>query len=177
MAIGGFDSSLAYSYGLYFAAQNYDPNGELYSTNRYAAADGTSFATPIVAGAAALVKQAHPNYTSGQIKSALANYAAQDTTTDDFGDAMNVLGLGAGRLDAGAAINAAVTAEPATVSFGIVKSGVLPITRPITITNQGTTAVTLAVAAVQASPSTSTATVGVDKTSLSLGPAGSNPPR
>ena len=146
----------------------------LYSTNRYAAGDGTSFATPIVAGAAALVKQAHPNYTSGQIKSALANYAAQDTTTDDFGDPMNVLGLGAGRLDAGAAINAAVTAEPATVSFGIVKSGVLPITRPITITNKGTTAVTLAVAAVQASPATSTATVGVDKTSLSLGPAGSS---
>ena len=174
LATGGFDGSLAYSYGLYFAAQNYDPNGVLYSTNRYAAGDGTSFATPIVAGAAALVKQAHPNYTSGQIKSALANYASQTTTTDDFGNAMNVLGLGAGRLDAGAAINAAVTAEPATVSFGIVKSGVLPVTRPITITNKGTTAVTLAVAAVQASPATSTATVGVDKTSLALGPAGSS---
>jgi uncharacterized protein (TIGR03437 family) len=174
LAVGGFDGSLAYSYGLYVAAQNYDPNGELYSTNRYAAADGTSFATPIVAGAAALVKQAHPNYTPGQIKSALANYAAQDTTTDDFGDAMNVLGLGAGRLDAGAAINAAVTAEPATVSFGFVKSGVLPITRPITITNKGTTAVTLAVAVAQASPSISAAAVAVDKASLALGPAGSS---
>jgi uncharacterized protein (TIGR03437 family) len=173
LAVGGFDGSLAYSYGLYVAAQNYDQNGDLYSTNRYAAADGTSFATPIVAGAAALVKQAHPNYTSGQIKSALANYAAQDTTTDDFGDAMNVLGLGAGRLDAGAATNATVTAEPATVSFGFVKSGVLPVTRPITITNKGTTTVTLAVATVQASPATSTATVAVDKPSLALGAAAS----
>ena len=173
LATGGFDGSIAYSTGLYVAAENYDPNGILYSTNRYAAADGTSFATPIVAGAAALVKQAHPDYTSGQIKSALANYAAQDTLTDDFGDAMNVLGVGAGRLDAGAA-NAAVTAEPATVSFGIVKSGVLPITRPITITNKGTAAVTLAVAVVQASPATSTAAVGVDKPSLTLGPAGSS---
>ncbi|MGA2770593.1 MAG: S8 family serine peptidase [Bryobacteraceae bacterium] len=174
VAVAGFDGSIAYSAGLYLAAQNYDPNGMLYSTNRYAAADGTSFATPIVAGAAALVKQAHPNYTSGQIKSALANHAAQDTTTDDFGDVMNVLGVGAGRLDAGAATNATVTAEPATVSFGIVKSGALPITRPITITNQGTTAVTLAVAAAQASPATSTAAVGVDKPSLTLGPAGSS---
>jgi subtilisin family serine protease len=130
VAVAGFDGSIAYSAGLYLAAQNYDPNGILYSTNRYAAAEGTSFSTPIVAGAAALVKQAHPNYTSGQIKSALANHAAQDTTTDDFGDVMNVLGVGAGRLDAGAAINATVTAEPATVSFGIVKSGALPITRP-----------------------------------------------
>ena len=173
LAVGGFDGSLAYSYGLYVAAENYDPNGDLYSTNRYAAADGTSFATPIAAGAAALVKQAHPNYTSGQIKSALANYAAQDTTTDDFGDPMNVLGLGAGRLDAGAAMNAAVTAVPATISFGIVKSGVLPITRPITITNLGTTAVTLTVATVQASPSTSAATVAVDKPSLTLGAGGS----
>jgi uncharacterized protein (TIGR03437 family) len=173
VAVGGLDGSIAYSGGLYLAAQNYDPNGVLYSANRYAAADGTSFAAPIVAGAAALVKQAHPNYTPGQIKSALANYAAQNTLTDDFGEAMNVLGLGAGRLDAGAAINAAVTAEPATVSFGIVKSGVLPITRPITITNKGAAAVTLAVAVAQASPATSTAAVAVDKSSLTLGPAGS----
>jgi uncharacterized protein (TIGR03437 family) len=173
LAVGGFDGSLAYSYGLYVAAQNYDPNGDLYSTDRYAAADGTSFATPIVAGAAALVKQAHPSYTPGQIKSALANYAAQDTTTDDFGDPMNVLGLGAGRLDAGAATNAAVTAEPATVSFGFVKSGVLPITRPITITNKGTASVTLAAAVAQASPATSAATVAVDRESLTLEPAAS----
>ena len=171
VATGGFDGSISYSGGLYLAAQNYDPNGILYSANRYAAADGTSFATPIVAGAAALVKQAHPNYTPGQIKSALANYAAQNTLTDDFGGAMNVLGLGAGRLDAGAAVNAAVTAEPATVSFGFVKSGSLPITRPITITNKGTAAVTLAVATAQASPAAGTAAVGVDKSSLTLGPA------
>ena len=173
VAVGGFDGSIAYSDGLYLAAQNYDPNGILYSLNRYAAADGTSFAAPIVAGAAALVKQAHPSYTSGQIKSALANYAAQDTTTDDFGDAMNVLGVGAGRLDAGAATNSSITAEPATVSFGIVKSGVLPITRPITITNKGTASVTLAVAVAQATPATSTASVAVDKPSLTLGPAAS----
>jgi len=174
LAVGGIDGSIAYSSGLYLAAQNYDPNGILYSLNRYAAADGTSFAAPIVAGAAALVKQAHPGYTSGQIKSALANYAAQDTLTDDFGDAMNVLGVGAGRLDAGAATNATVTAEPATVSFGILKTGGLPIAKPITITNKGTSAVTLAAAVAQASPSTSTAAVAVDKASLALGAAGSS---
>ena len=177
VATGGFDGWIegdcgfgtAAGCGVYLATQNYDPNGDLYSLNRYAAADGTSFAAPIVAGAAALVKQAHPGYTSGQIKSALANYAAQDTLTDDFGEAMNVLGIGAGRLDAGAASNATVTAEPATVSFGFVKSGVLPVTRPITITNKGTASVTLAVAVAQATPATSTAAVAVDKPSLALG--------
>src|SRR4029077_10225865 len=78
------DSSLGAPPGMYAAAQNYDPTGALvyfggtqYSTNRYAAADGTSFSSPLVAGAAALVKQAHPTYTAAQIKSALVNSAAQ----------------------------------------------------------------------------------------------------
>ena len=53
---------------IYLAAQNYDPLGALYSADRYTAAQGTSFATPLVSGAAALVKQAHPNYTPAQIK-------------------------------------------------------------------------------------------------------------
>ena len=97
--------------GLYMAAQKYDPLGLLYSDNGYAAADGTSFASPIVAGAAALVKQAHPKYTVAQIKSALVNTAAQDTTTDTFGDPVNVEWLGAGRLDAGLAATANVTLQ------------------------------------------------------------------
>ena len=83
----------------------------MYSDNGYAAADGTSFASPIVAGAAALVKQAHPKYTVAQIKSALVNTAAQDVTTDNFGTTVDVEWLGAGRLDAGLAANANVTLQ------------------------------------------------------------------
>ena len=118
VATGGLDiylmpdqsDSYLYPYsGIYMAAQKYDPLGLLYSDNGYAAADGTSFATPLVSGAAALVKQAHPNYTVAQIKSALVNTAAQDVTTDDFGTAVDVEWLGAGRLDAGLAANANVT--------------------------------------------------------------------
>jgi len=48
---------------LYMAAQNYDPNGELFSPNRYTVAAGTSFATPQVSGAVALVKQYRPTAT------------------------------------------------------------------------------------------------------------------
>jgi len=54
-----------------------------------------------------------------------------------------------------------------------VKSGVLPVTKPITITNKGTASVTLAAAVAQASPATSPATVAVDRTSLTLEPAAS----
>jgi uncharacterized protein (TIGR03437 family) len=158
---------------MYFAAQNFDPNGILYSVNRYAAGDGTSFATPLAAGAAALVKQAHPHYTEAQIKSALVNFSAQDTTTDDTGTAVNVQGVGAGRLDAGAAAGAAVGVQPATISFGYLKAGTtLPITKTLTVTNPGSAAVTLTVA-VAASAAATGASVAVDQTSLAVPAAGS----
>jgi len=171
VATGGVDPALIGANGMYVAAQNFDPNGFLYSVNRYAAGDGTSFATPLAAGAAALVKQAHPQYTQAQIKSALVNFSAQDTTTDDAGLAVNVQGVGAGRLDAGAAAGAAVGVQPATISFGYLKSGTtLPITKTLTVTNPGSAAVTLTVA-VAVSAAATGASVAVDQTSLAV-PAG-----
>ena len=189
VAVGGLDifltpspdNSLVYPYaGLYLASQKYDPLGFLYSDNGYAAADGTSFASPIVAGAAALVKQAHPNYTVAQIKSALVNTAAQDVTTDDFGTPVNVEWLGAGRLDAGLAANTNVTllvtdvpapANPpatTTLNFGILKStSTLPVTKQVQITNSGAAPVTLAVAVVTGAAA-SGATVTADKTSVTV---------
>jgi len=145
VATGGVDVDLIAAPGMYLAAQNLDPFGLLFSSNRYVAADGTSFATPLVAGAAALVKQAHPAYTPTQIKSALVNSAAQDTTTDDGHSdvngnllspiTVNAQWLGGGRLDAGAALNATITAEPATISFGYLRSGVLPVDKTLMITS------------------------------------------
>jgi uncharacterized protein (TIGR03437 family) len=167
VATSGFDTD-SYDFGpdysdpdlpvpgaLYVATQNFDPNGGLFSTSRYIAiAGGTSFSAPLTAGAAALVKQAHPGYTATQIKSALVNAAAQDTTTDEFGDLVDVQWIGAGRLDAGAAVNASVTAEPSAISFGYLKSSAsglppsaaaLPISKTVSITNKGSSSVTLAV--------------------------------
>jgi uncharacterized protein (TIGR03437 family) len=187
VATGGFDTD-SYDLGpdyndpdlpvpgaLYVAAQNFDPNGGQFSSSRYLAiGDGTSFTAPLTAGAAALVKQAHANYTPGQIKSALVNAAAQNTTTDEAGYAVDVQSIGAGRLDAGAAVNASVTAEPSTISFGYVKSGALPITKSITITNQGSSSVTLAASAACcsvngiANTAVSGATVAANQQSLTL---------
>jgi len=132
---------------MYMAAESYDPLGALYSSNGYAVADGTSFATPLVAGAAALVKQSHPGFTTAaQVKSALVNTASQDVTTDDSGTPVGVQWLGAGKLDAGAAVNATVTSDPATISFGVLRSGSLPKTQQLEITNSGSGPVTLAIA-------------------------------
>lgn len=152
VAVGGSDTGLAvdptndpylpFPAGMYMAAQSYDPNGDLYSQNGYTSADGTSFATPLVAGSAALMKQAHAGLRGTQVKSLLVNSAAQDVTADDFGDLVDAEWMGSGRLNAGSAIGLTVTAEPSTISFGVVKS--VPLTQNITLTNLGSASVTLA---------------------------------
>jgi minor extracellular serine protease Vpr len=151
VAIGGVDGAAILASGMYTATQSYDPAPtfsyeSLFSSNRYSAADGTSFATPLVAGAAALVKQAHPNLTPAQIKSAIVNSAAQNIATDDFGNPVDVEWMGAGQLDANAAISATVSVQPATASFGYATSGgTLPAAKTFTVTNFGSGAVTLGV--------------------------------
>ena len=173
VATGGFDGNVEAlnNGGMYFATQSYDPGGELYSVNRYAAADGTSFAAPIVAGAAALVKQAHPTFTAAQIRSALINTSSQDTNVDDQGYTRNVTSFGAGRLDANAAVNATVTANPVSISFGAL-SGSLPAATPVTITNGGSASASLTIAAGAPQALAGTAVTGisvnVDHTSLTV---------
>ena len=73
--------------------------------NAYAAMSGTSMATPHVAGAAAIVKQAHPSWTGQQLKAALVSSAKSDVPGD-------VRAQGAGRLDVFAAAKAPVTTMP-----------------------------------------------------------------
>lgn len=184
VAVGGGDYGLypdpndGYLYGftgLYAAAESYDPNGEVYSSTRYASADGTSFASPLTAGAAALVMQAHPALQAhtaasvAEVKSALVNWSnASATTTDDFGFGVDVRQTGAGLLDAGAAVQATITAAPTTISFGAVKSGgSLPAAQTVTISNLGTKSVTLAVAVVQTAPA-SGATVSASPSSVTV---------
>jgi adhesin/invasin len=123
----------------------------------------------MVAGAAAMVKQKHPTWTAAQIRSAIVNNAVQAISTDDglTGSPMGVdiQSFGSGLLDAGAAVNATVTASPVSLSFGILSA--LPQTMPLTLTNNGTAAVTLAISTL-ASLTLGGATVGFDKTSVPL---------
>ena len=172
VATGGFDGyQSAYpsaTNGIYTVGQSYDPNGGLYSTTGYVAANGTSFSSPLVAGAAALVLQAHPTWTALQVKSALVNYAAQTVTSDDNGNPVDVQEIGAGALDANAAVTAAVTAVPSSLSFGYLATGTtLPKTIPVTVQNNGSASVTLAVTVTAGIPATG-ATVKADQTSVTL---------
>ncbi len=157
---------------IYMAAETFDPLGDLYSANGYAVADGTSFATPIVSGAAALVKQKHPTFTAAQIKSALVNTASQSVVTDDSGNPVSVQSLGGGLLDAGAAVNDSVTSIPSTLPLGVLTSGSLPRTQQLRITNGGAAAVNLT-AAIATGKVSSGATLALDKQSLALAPGAS----
>ncbi len=125
--------------------ESYDSDGELFSYSGYTTTQGTSFSTPMVTGSAALVKQANPNFSPLQIRSALVNTASATnlSTADYSGTAASVSEIGAGLLQAQNAVKSTVQIVPATVSFGL--AGVsLTTTQSLTFTNTGSSQVTLA---------------------------------
>ena len=76
---------------------------------------GTSMATPHVAGAAALLKQLHPNWSPAQIKSALVQSAARPVKSSSTGNPLpNPMDRGSGRINL-----AAASQVTATISVGV----------------------------------------------------------
>jgi minor extracellular serine protease Vpr len=100
---------------------------------------GTSMATPVVAGVAALVKQANPTWTPALIKSALIN------TAKSVGSNVLLRSVGAGRVNALNAVKAKVTIDAgpnATMSFGMVygdAAATLTKSQTFIVKNNGTT--------------------------------------
>jgi subtilisin family serine protease len=74
---------------------------------------GTSMASPHVAGAAALLRELHPEWTVEQVKSALVQ------TADKIGSA-SAARQGGGLVDLPAAADPSISAAPATIGFGLV---------------------------------------------------------
>ena len=129
---------------VYMATQKYDPNGEMYDASGYIAASGTSFSAPMLAGAAALVKQKNPGFTTAQLKSAVVGTATQDLT--DNGQTADETAAGNGKLNGGNAVSTTVTTDPATVSFSGIGSTTPNCTGnacTLTVFYSGTTAATL----------------------------------
>ncbi|MEV7419849.1 S8 family peptidase [Streptomyces sp. NPDC089919] len=104
----------------------------------YQSMSGTSMATPHVAGAAAIVKQRHPDWSAQQIKAALVSSANPRIP----GDAHQT---GGGRLDVYAAITTTVTGAPAVQggSFNWPQDRTDRTTAWLPYTNSGTKPVTL----------------------------------
>jgi hypothetical protein len=102
---------------LYTAAETTDPSGVLYNPAGYTTADGTSFAAPLVAGAAAIVEAARPGLTADQYRSLLIDTA--DTAYLSPGMPARVQQSGGGFLNVLSALNATAAASPVSLSFTV----------------------------------------------------------
>ncbi|GAA1814818.1 S8 family serine peptidase [Agromyces neolithicus] len=116
------------------AARSADSAGE----GAYIGMSGTSMATPHVAGAAAIVKQQHPEYTAAQLRAALVS------TATDVG--LTPYQVGAGVVDVANAVESTVLAS-GSGDFGMLTWGesAEPVVRTIEYTNRGDAEVVLAV--------------------------------
>ena len=123
------------------------PGGSIYSTYvmekaDYATLGGTSMSSPHVAGAAALLLQAHPNTPSQAVDRILQNSAdpVEWSLCPGCGYMESVHRQGAGLLDIDDAILATTRIEPGKISLG--ESEVGPVVHTLTIENKGDTDVT-----------------------------------
>lgn len=93
-----------------YAAQN-AANGN------YGYMDGTSMASPHVAGAAALIRAQHPSWSPMAVKSALQTTAKSDGFREDGVSPWTVDDVGSGRIDVSRATRAGLVLEETTERF------------------------------------------------------------
>ncbi|WP_129690886.1 S8 family peptidase [Gottfriedia acidiceleris] len=103
----------------------------------YSSLNGTSMATPHVAGAAAILKQRHPDWTGDHIKQVLTSTAVVPKPQ------IGVYEQGAGRVSIPDALDATVYSSPAVVSMGAGMVDDKPIEKIFTYVNPTDSEVTL----------------------------------
>ncbi|MFJ6575087.1 S8 family peptidase [Streptomyces sp. NPDC091368] len=121
----------------------------------YLAIDGTSMATPHVAGAAALLKQRHPDWKSAELKGAL--------TGSTKGGAYTAFQQGTGRVQVDQALNVDVIAEPVSLNYGTAlwpHQDDKPVAKKVAYRNLGDTNVTLDLSVSTVDPSGKPAPAG-----------------
>ncbi|MEU3611200.1 S8 family peptidase [Streptomyces sp. NPDC006872] len=114
----------------------------------YLTLSGTSMATPHVAGAAAILKQQHPDWTYAELKGALVGSAKAGSggSGSGSGGKSTPFEQGSGRIRVDQAIRQTVVADPVSLSFGVQPwphPDDRPLTKQLTYRNLGPKAVTL----------------------------------
>ncbi|SEF17426.1 S8 family serine peptidase [Jiangella alba] len=105
----------------------------------YTSLNGTSMATPHVAGAAAILAQQHPDWTDEQLKQRLVT---SSTPLDE-----DLTFQGAGRVDVATAVSESVTVDQGVVDFGQLAKDAPVVSRTLTYHNPTDRRVTLRVSA------------------------------
>ncbi|MFF7978128.1 S8 family serine peptidase [Streptomyces sp. NPDC007901] len=124
----------------------------------YLTISGTSMATPHVAGAAAILKQEHPDWGYQELKSALTGSAK--------GGKYTPFEQGSGRIAVDKAIKQTVLADPSSVNFGVQQwphTDDTPVTKQLTYRNLGTSDVTLTLKSTATDPKGAAAPAGFFK--------------
>jgi subtilisin family serine protease len=110
--------------GVEILSAGYAKGGFPTSFTGFGTASGTSMATPHVAGAAALLRQLHPDWTPAQVKSALMSTANERVFLDPARtQPAKLLDRGAGRVDLTKAASPGLTFDQPSLSAGELPAG------------------------------------------------------
>ncbi len=153
---------------LYTATQSLDEKGEMHDPSGYVITQGTSFAAPIVAGAAAVVRALRPGLPVDHYRSLLINSAAGLNLKAGYTE--RVQRTGSGVLHLAGAVRSTIAAYPTSFSFGI-GPGSLGSYDQLTVTNLGTAADTFTLSTIpydDAPPLVFWETLGVGTTTATL---------
>ncbi|QOY85784.1 S8 family serine peptidase [Paludibaculum fermentans] len=104
-----------------------DPSG-------YISTQGTSFSSPLVAGAAAVLKSGRPGLSMDEYRSLLIDSASPLVFLD--GTTAPVNSAGAGYLNLNSAVTSTIAAAPVSLSFGS-GGGTIDLTKDVTVKNVG----------------------------------------
>ncbi len=94
------------------------------SPREYGQLSGTSMSSPHVAGAGALVRQVHPDWSAAEVHSALATTGVREMSAEEiFPDPANPTMFGGGRIQVDAAVNAGLVLHETTANFQAANPG------------------------------------------------------
>lgn len=117
------------------------PGVNIYSSipnGGYAFFQGTSMASPHVAGASAVLRQLNPKWKPEDIKSALSSTAKRPVFAHTNGTTpTTVMNRGAGRMDLSRAGAPGALFSPVNVSFGVVQPTSFTVSRTVTVKGTG----------------------------------------